>query len=149
MQSPIGLPTGSWLEKVLLMSLERTQGLKALYPREGGAGAVEVTPSDLARLDPDEFLNDTIIDFYMKCALCPVLALLLGLAHMAHMHGVPHFTVRLVVRALQHDLPYMPSNFAFYIIDDSEDHCWKTLEDKVHMPLAAGVLQGHLGSLAE
>jgi hypothetical protein len=29
---------------------------------------VEVTPSDLARLDPDEFLNDTIIDFYMRRA---------------------------------------------------------------------------------
>lgn len=44
------------------------QGLKALFPAKGGPGAVEVTPSDLARLDPEEFLNDTMIDFYMQCA---------------------------------------------------------------------------------
>lgn len=54
--------------KAVLTEFKWSQGLKALYPREGGPGAVEVTPSDLARLDPDEFLNDTIIDFYMKCA---------------------------------------------------------------------------------
>jgi hypothetical protein len=29
---------------------------------------VEVTPADLARLETDEFLNDTIIDFYMRCS---------------------------------------------------------------------------------
>ena len=32
-------------------------------------GAVEILPSDLARLDPEEFLNDTIIDFWMWCAV--------------------------------------------------------------------------------
>lgn len=41
------------------------QGLHALFPKDG-KNAVELTPSDLERLDPDEFLNDTIIDFYMK-----------------------------------------------------------------------------------
>lgn len=45
------------------------QGLKALYPAKGGLDAVEVNPTDLSRLDPAEFLNDTIIDFYMKYAL--------------------------------------------------------------------------------
>jgi Ulp1 family protease len=40
--------------------------LKALYPADGGPGAVEVLPADLVRLQPGEFLNDTIIDFYMK-----------------------------------------------------------------------------------
>jgi len=29
---------------------------------------VEITPADLSRLDPEEFLNDTIIDFYMRSA---------------------------------------------------------------------------------
>ena len=42
------------------------QGLKALYPEWGGPGAVEVVPADLVRLQPGEFLNDTIIDFYMR-----------------------------------------------------------------------------------
>ena len=42
------------------------QGLKALYPEDGGPGAVEVVPGDLVRLQPGEFLNDTIIDFYMR-----------------------------------------------------------------------------------
>ena len=42
------------------------QGLKALYPEHGGPGSVEVVPPDLVRLQPGEFLNDTIIDFYMR-----------------------------------------------------------------------------------
>ena len=42
------------------------QGLKALYPSKGGPDSVQVVASDLARLDPDEFLNDTIIDFFIK-----------------------------------------------------------------------------------
>jgi hypothetical protein len=44
------------------------QGLKALYPPDGGVGAVELLPGDLAHLDDQEFLNDTVIDFYMKRA---------------------------------------------------------------------------------
>ena len=42
------------------------QGLKCLYPPGGGPGAVEVTHLDLPRLDADEFLNDTVIDFYVR-----------------------------------------------------------------------------------
>lgn len=42
------------------------QGLKCLYPPGGGPGAVEVTHLDLPRLDADEFLNDTVIDFYLR-----------------------------------------------------------------------------------
>eukprot|EP00879_Flechtneria_rotunda_P033762 GHRR01037515.1.p2 GENE.GHRR01037515.1~~GHRR01037515.1.p2 ORF type:complete len:140 (+),score=24.36 GHRR01037515.1:244-663(+) len=42
------------------------QGLQAVYPPEGGVGAVHIVADDLARLDPDEFLNDTIIDYYIK-----------------------------------------------------------------------------------
>ena len=34
----------------------------------GDKEAVEVTAADLARLDPGEFLNDTVIDYYIKCA---------------------------------------------------------------------------------
>ena len=45
------------------------QGLRAVYPKPGSKGAVEVLPADLARLDEGEFLNDTIIDFWMRCAL--------------------------------------------------------------------------------
>ncbi len=47
------------------------QGLKALYPPDGGVGAVELLPGDLAHLDDQEFLNDTVIDFYMKRAPLP------------------------------------------------------------------------------
>ena len=43
-----------------------SQGLKCLYPPGGGPGAVEVTHLDLPRLDADEFLNDTVIDFYVR-----------------------------------------------------------------------------------
>lgn len=44
------------------------QGLSARYPPEGGKGAVDVSAADLDRLEDGEFLNDTIIDFYIKCA---------------------------------------------------------------------------------
>ena len=43
------------------------QGCRMVYPL-GDKEAVEVTAADLARLDPDEFLNDTVIDYYTKCA---------------------------------------------------------------------------------
>ncbi|KAK9818403.1 hypothetical protein WJX72_012123 [[Myrmecia] bisecta] len=45
---------------------QRFEGLKALYPKEGGLTSVEITGGDMIRLDPEEFLNDTIIDFYIK-----------------------------------------------------------------------------------
>jgi sentrin-specific protease 7 len=51
---------------LLLLLLAVFQGLRCLYPPDGGRGAVEVVAEDLARLDPDEFLNDTIIDYYIK-----------------------------------------------------------------------------------
>lgn len=38
-----------------------------LYPKDDMVEAVEVTAGDLARLDPEEFLNDTVIDFFIKC----------------------------------------------------------------------------------
>ncbi|WIA09785.1 hypothetical protein OEZ85_009161 [Tetradesmus obliquus] len=41
-------------------------GLKMVFPREGGAGSVDLTPADLARLDDERFLNDNLIDFYLK-----------------------------------------------------------------------------------
>ncbi|KAK9814889.1 hypothetical protein WJX73_001421 [Symbiochloris irregularis] len=44
----------------------RFEGLRAVYPLTGGKGSVEVLPNDLQRLDDAEFLNDTIIDFYLK-----------------------------------------------------------------------------------
>ena len=42
------------------------QGLRAVFPAPGVKGAVEILPADLARLDEGEFLNDTIIDFWMR-----------------------------------------------------------------------------------
>jgi hypothetical protein len=48
---------------------DRFKGMKCLFPPAGGPGAVEVTHLDLPRLDPDEFLNDTVIDFYIRWVL--------------------------------------------------------------------------------
>jgi sentrin-specific protease 7 len=45
---------------------KRFAGLSCLFPPEGGHGAVQVNASDLARLQPEEFLNDTAIDFHMR-----------------------------------------------------------------------------------
>jgi Ulp1 family protease len=47
-------------------AVKRLQGLRCLMPPEGGSGAVEFTAADLARLAPDEFLNDTAIDYYLR-----------------------------------------------------------------------------------
>jgi hypothetical protein len=52
--------------RCLTTSLALVQGLKCMYPQGGGAGAIEVTALDLPRLDADEFLNDTVIDFYIR-----------------------------------------------------------------------------------
>ena len=38
----------------------------ALYPQHGDTHAVEVSASDLFHLQPSEFLNDTVIDLYLK-----------------------------------------------------------------------------------
>lgn len=57
-----------------LLLLLLLQGLKCLYPppdrQDHGEGAVEVTALDLSRLDSDEFLNDTVIDFYLRWVGC-------------------------------------------------------------------------------
>lgn len=42
------------------------QGMACKYPPGGGRGAVSITAEDLDRLEVEEFLNDTIIDFYIK-----------------------------------------------------------------------------------
>lgn len=44
----------------------RPQGLKCQFPASGGRHAVEIVAEDLDRLEADEFLNDTVIDYYMK-----------------------------------------------------------------------------------
>jgi hypothetical protein len=41
-------------------------GVTALYPGPSDANAVEVTADDLRRLQPEEFLNDTVIDVWLK-----------------------------------------------------------------------------------
>jgi sentrin-specific protease 7 len=37
-----------------------------VYPPGGGRFSVEVWGEDLGRLEPEEFLNDTVIDYYMR-----------------------------------------------------------------------------------
>ncbi len=44
----------------------RFEGLRVTYPPEGGRNAVALTAKDLEHLDPEMFLNDTLIDFYMR-----------------------------------------------------------------------------------
>ena len=51
---------------VQVMLLTCVQGCVAVYPA-GRPDGVEVRGSDLARLDDDEFLNDTVIDLYIRC----------------------------------------------------------------------------------
>lgn len=40
-----------------------------VYPIQGGPGAISVTSDDLLRLGADEFLNDTIVDLYLRYIL--------------------------------------------------------------------------------
>lgn len=42
------------------------QGLSCHFPPGGGVGSVEVLARDLAKLEPGVFLNDTLIEFYLK-----------------------------------------------------------------------------------
>ena len=37
-----------------------------MYPPTGDTHAVEVSAADLFHLQPSEFLNDTVIDLYLK-----------------------------------------------------------------------------------
>jgi Ulp1 family protease len=53
-----------------------------VYP-PGLPNGVEVRGSDLARLDDDEFLNDTVIDLYIRC----IIELFLLLAEKCHVDG--------------------------------------------------------------
>jgi Ulp1 family protease len=43
-----------------------TQGLGAQYPPSGGRGAVVIGAEDMEFLEPEAFLNDTVLDFYIK-----------------------------------------------------------------------------------
>ncbi|CAK9229784.1 unnamed protein product [Sphagnum troendelagicum] len=45
---------------------KRMEGHKVAYPSRDDPEAVEIVHSDLLRLAPEEFLNDTVIDFYIK-----------------------------------------------------------------------------------
>lgn len=59
---------GSFISKLC-----RMEDVKLAYPSKEDPEAVEVEYQDLGRLAPLEFLNDTIIDFYIKyVTLCPV-----------------------------------------------------------------------------
>jgi sentrin-specific protease 7 len=40
--------------------------MRCVFPPGGGRFSVEVVAEDLNRLDAEEFLNDTVIDYYMK-----------------------------------------------------------------------------------
>lgn len=42
------------------------QGMRCVYPLGRKMDVVELTEHDLSRLDDNEFLNDTVIDFYAK-----------------------------------------------------------------------------------
>ncbi|XP_024401364.1 uncharacterized protein [Physcomitrium patens] len=44
----------------------RMEGYRVAYPSRTDSDAVEILPEDIDRLNPMEFLNDTIIDFYIK-----------------------------------------------------------------------------------
>ena len=61
-----------------------------LYPIDDPVEAVEVKPADLARLDPEEFLNDTVIDFFIKCVpkgfIDDATPEAFNLCHMTHNH---------------------------------------------------------------
>ena len=42
------------------------KGFTCRFPPEGGKHSVEVSASDFDRLESEEFLNDTVIDFYTR-----------------------------------------------------------------------------------
>lgn len=50
----------------LQSAVNRMESLKIAYPSRTDPEAVEILASDIQRLNPLEFLNDTIIDFYIK-----------------------------------------------------------------------------------
>ena len=56
-------PTNDSGAKGLLWLL---QDMRCVYPEGRKLDVVELTEHDLSRLDKEEFLNDTVIDFYAK-----------------------------------------------------------------------------------
>lgn len=42
------------------------QEMRCVYPSGRKLDVVELTEHDVSRLDDNEFLNDTVIDFYAK-----------------------------------------------------------------------------------
>lgn len=63
-------------------TLTRFEGLQVMYPPGGGRHAVAVAAKDLAHLDPEHFLNDTLIDFYMRCVCMPLSVVVYALTNM-------------------------------------------------------------------
>jgi hypothetical protein len=47
----------------------------AVYPPQGGTGAISISRGDRLRLDPGEFLNDTLIEFGLKCVVSKMLTI--------------------------------------------------------------------------
>lgn len=52
--------------KLALRLVSLVQGMRCVYPLGRKMDVVELTEHDLSRLDDNEFLNDTVIDFYAK-----------------------------------------------------------------------------------
>ncbi|KAG0590484.1 hypothetical protein KC19_1G103000 [Ceratodon purpureus] len=59
-------PCEQHLQSGLQNATNRMLGFRIAYPSRTDPQAVEILASDIQRLDPLEFLNDTIIDFYIK-----------------------------------------------------------------------------------
>jgi sentrin-specific protease 7 len=55
----------------------RYAGMRCVFPVGGGRSSVEVVADDLNRLEAQEFLNDTIIDFYVRCVFGRAVALVI------------------------------------------------------------------------
>lgn len=47
------------------------RGSVLVFPRSG-PGALNISRGDVARLEPGEFLNDTLIEFWLKCVSLPL-----------------------------------------------------------------------------
>lgn len=66
-RNPLTLGSFITMSSCLFLFLaNHPQNCSCVFPREGGRGSVQVTADDLSRLESLEFLNDTVIDFYLK-----------------------------------------------------------------------------------
>lgn len=81
--------------------MARLQDFRCVFPPCKKFDVVEVTEHDLARLDDGEFLNDTVIDFFIKydaghpsllCTSQESLYVSCHCVHSAH-HGILHSTL--------------------------------------------------------